>query len=247
MRPDAFLKSGLTKRTFRDQLADRLAHMIQSGLLRIGDELPSERELAVTLDVSRETIRGAIQLLAGMGMLEISQGSRTRVLRVEGYLGNTRESRVSGYDAETVYRARRVVELPIVREAARGISDKDLDRLHALVETQAQMLNDPVRFQISDTEFHGLIYRAGNNPLLVEYMRDIYSYALDYRRRAMLVPGAVSRSWKDHCEIVQALKARDEDAAVEAMDRHITRVHATTLHAMANNGTEQATPAKPDA
>lgn len=239
MQPDAFLKSGLTKWTFRDRLADRLAHMIQSGLLRVGDELPSERDLAATLDVSRETIRGAIQLLAGMGMLEISQGSRTRVLRVEGYVGSTRELRASGYDANIVHRARRVLELPIVRAAAECISQKDLDRLHALVEAQKQMVEDPVRFQISDTEFHGLIYRAGDNPLLAEYMRDIYSFALDYRRRAMIVPGAVLRSWNDHCEIVKALDARDADAAAEAMDRHICRVHSTTLLAMSNDAASQ--------
>ena len=47
------LKNGLSKLTIREQVSHRLAAMVQSGILRTGDELPSERELAATLEVSR--------------------------------------------------------------------------------------------------------------------------------------------------------------------------------------------------
>src|SRR5690349_22629436 len=73
-------KSPIAKRTVKDQISDKLAYMIHSGLLRAGDELPSERELASTLGVSRETVRAAIGVLAARHMIEVSQGSRTRVL-----------------------------------------------------------------------------------------------------------------------------------------------------------------------
>ena len=56
-------KSPIAKRTVKDQISDKLAYMIHSGLLRPGDELPSERELAATLGVSRETVRAAIGVL----------------------------------------------------------------------------------------------------------------------------------------------------------------------------------------
>jgi DNA-binding FadR family transcriptional regulator len=76
----ALLQSALSKRTIRDQITDRLAGMIVSGLLRAGDALPGERELATQLDVSRETVRGAIQALAARGLIEVAQGARSRVL-----------------------------------------------------------------------------------------------------------------------------------------------------------------------
>ena len=58
------LKAEIGRRTVRERISDKLASLIASGILQIGDELPSERELASLLDVSRETVRGAIQTLA---------------------------------------------------------------------------------------------------------------------------------------------------------------------------------------
>ncbi|MGO4872471.1 MAG: winged helix-turn-helix domain-containing protein, partial [Roseiarcus sp.] len=60
----------MSKRTVRERISDKLASLIASGILHLGDELPSERELASLLSVSRETIRGAIQTLAAKGILE---------------------------------------------------------------------------------------------------------------------------------------------------------------------------------
>jgi DNA-binding GntR family transcriptional regulator len=71
---------GIVRRRFKDQISDKLAYMIQSGLLRPGDELPSERQLAETLGVSRETVRSAIATLAQRRLIEVSHGARTRVI-----------------------------------------------------------------------------------------------------------------------------------------------------------------------
>lgn len=228
------LKAPLQKRTMREQVAERIARMIQSGLLRIGDELPGERELAQTLDVSRETVRGAVQMLATVGMVEISQGARTRVVRAEGFgfAALTEAIDVARYGPEDVYQARRLIEMWVVGEAARRIDEPMLERLRRLVDEQQGMTGDPVRFQISDAEFHQLIYRSSGNALLTDFLHDVYGYALSYRRRAMLVPGAVAVSVDDHARILAALEARDAKAAGKAMDRHLLHVHQTTLQMM---------------
>lgn len=231
----AELKADLTKRTVNQQIAQKLAGMIRSGLLRVGDELPSERELASTLDVSRETVRSAIQSLAAVGMVEVSQGARTRVARADRwphFSDGEGSADIGRYSARTVYAARRLIELAVVRDAARHIGAADLERLRRLLEAQRDMLHDPVRFAISDQEFHQLIYRAGGNELLAYFLGEIYRYALHYRRQALLVPGAVERSWRDHSEVLASLEKHDPDAAAAMMERHLTRVHRTTLTAM---------------
>lgn len=228
------IKAGLSKRTIREQVGQRIAAMVQSGLLREGDELPSERELAATLEVSRETVRGAIQMLAAIGMVEISQGSRTRVIgtidfpladRVWGRAGTRRS-------AHEVYEARRVVELPTVRLAVERIDDAGVQRLRRLVDAQREMTEDPVRFQISDAEFHDVIYRAGGNPLLADFLHEMYSFGLEFRRRVLLAKGSVSLSLQDHIRILEAFERRDAAAAVEAMENHLNRIHRTTLDVM---------------
>jgi DNA-binding FadR family transcriptional regulator len=229
------LKDPLLKRTMREQIAGRIARMIQSGLLRVGDELPSERELAQTLDVSRETVRGAVQMLAAVGMVEISQGARTRVVRADGFgmtvLTDTID--VARYGPEDVYQARRLIEIWVVAEATWRITDAVLSRLRRLVAEQEGMTGDPVRFQISDVEFHQLIYRSSGNALLTHFLHDVYAYALSYRRQALMVPGAVRTSVEDHAKILAALEARDAEAAGAAMDAHLLHVHQTTLQVMA--------------
>ncbi|MBN9011420.1 MAG: GntR family transcriptional regulator, partial [Rhizobiales bacterium] len=64
----------MKRRTFINALA--------GTALAVGDELPGERELSAILSVSRETIRGAIQTLAGRGLVDVAHGSRTRVAHV---------------------------------------------------------------------------------------------------------------------------------------------------------------------
>ncbi len=74
------LRAEIGRRTVRERISDKLASLVASGILQVGEELPSERELAALLSVSRETVRGAIQTLAAIGVLAVSQGSRTRVV-----------------------------------------------------------------------------------------------------------------------------------------------------------------------
>ena len=69
-----YLKAELARRTVRERISDKLASLVASGILDVGDELPSERELASMFAVSRETVRGAVQTLAAKGIVEISAG-----------------------------------------------------------------------------------------------------------------------------------------------------------------------------
>ncbi|GLQ56181.1 FadR/GntR family transcriptional regulator [Devosia nitrariae] len=225
------LKAGLSKRTIREQVSHRIAAMVQSGLLRPGDGLPSERELAATLEVSRETVRGAIQMLAAIGMVEISQGSRTRVIGTADFprAANTRDRDLTRDTARQVYEARLVVERPTTRLAVERITDAELQRLRRLVEAQHEMTNDPVRFQISDAEFHDVIYRAGGNAMLSDFLHEMYSIGLEFRRRVLLEDGAVAKSLDDHIQILAALERRDADATIAAVENHLNRIHCTTL------------------
>ncbi|CAH2396993.1 FadR/GntR family transcriptional regulator [Mesorhizobium escarrei] len=228
------LKAGLSRRPLREQVSQRIAAMVQSGLLREGDELPSERELATTLEVSRESVRGALQMLAAIGMVEISQGSRTRVIGTIGFPLSDHGAGKTGTrrSAHEVYEARRVVELPTVRLAVERIDDAGIQRLKRLVDAQREMTDDPVRFQISDAEFHDVIYRAGGNPLLAEFLHEMYSFGLEFRRRVLVAKGAVSLSFQDHVQILDGFERRDIAAAVEAMESHLNRIHRTTLDVM---------------
>jgi DNA-binding FadR family transcriptional regulator len=228
-------KGQITKRTVKDQISDKLAYMIHSGLLRPGDELPSERELAGTLGVSRETVRAAIGVLQARQMIEVSQGARTRVLgrgpmplhESVSVLGSLKNRSLA-----EVTEARAAVEVQVVWLAAQRIKPAQLARMQALVDDQRGMLDDPVRFQISDAEFHHTLYRACGNELLADVVFDFYGYALEFRRIALQRKGTIAHSVAEHEAIVVALRSGRPDAAVAAMQRHLDHIHRTTRAAM---------------
>jgi DNA-binding GntR family transcriptional regulator len=65
--------------------------------------------------------------------------------------------------------------------------------------------------------------------LLADFVIDLYTFMLDHRRVAVSRPGAIQKSYRDHVAILEALRARDPNAVVEAFSRHIHRIYATTV------------------
>ncbi|HTU26226.1 MAG TPA: FCD domain-containing protein [Pirellulales bacterium] len=225
------LRESVARRNMRYVVADTLAALIATGVLQVGDVLPGERDLATALQVSRETVRGGVQILATHGVIEVIHGVRTRVVSADvGPLGTgLREpKRVNTYDIESVHQARLLVERPVVAAAAERINAATLRRLADSLDVQRAAMNDPVRFLISDREFHFAIYRACGNPALADFVADLYTFMMEHRRRAVSRPGAIRNSYDDHRRIVAALGAHDPEEAVAAVTVHLDRIYTTT-------------------
>lgn len=234
----ADFRDGVVKRGIRDMVCDKLQMLIASGVLQVGDVLPGERELAAALDVSRETVRGAVQILAARGILEVSHGSRTRVVSDDVgpiTVGIGHAKAIDSYDIDTVHRARLVVERQVVADAAARIDEATLGHLEENLRAQKEAGDDPVRFLICDREFHFLVYRASGNALLADFTIDLYAYMLEHRRRAVSRPGAIAKSYRDHLAIFQALRAHDGKAVVAAFDTHLKRIYKTTRLILGEN------------
>ena len=181
----------IVKRTVGEQISDKLASHIASGSLQIGDLLPGERELAAAFSVSREFVRSAIQDLASRGLIEVSQGARTRVVSAVGAGRNpdiASPLAINRYDLASVHGARLLAERAVVAEAAERIDGDTLARLETSMAAQKHCLDDPVRFLICDREFHTAIYRCSSNPLLSDFVIGLYTYLMEHRRTAMSQP-----------------------------------------------------------
>src|SRR5580698_9312998 len=231
------LRAEIGRRTVRERISDKLASLIASGILQIGEELPSERDLAALMAVSRETVRGAIQTLAASGVVAVSHGARTRVVsrKIDTLkIGVTSPSAINAYDLDSVHKARLLIERAVAAEAAVYIDESTLARLKQSLAIQKQTMHDPVHFLICDREFHLTIYRSCGNPLLADFVADLYTFMLDHRRIAVSQPGAIEKSYLDHVAIFKALSAHDPQAATDAIGRHIDRIYATTVEILAD-------------
>lgn len=235
----ATLLGDVSRRSVRDVIAEKLAALVASGVLTVGDALPGERELAAALAVSRETIRGAIAILAAHGVLRVAQGARTTVAKTD-LSGLTFSTATPGfakrYDLESVHEARLLVEQRVAADAARNISARIVAQLEKSLRAQEDCHEDPVRFLLCDREFHGLIYRASDNPLLADMAMDLYNYLLEHRRRIVARPGSIATSIADHRAILDALRAGDSVSAVAAFARHEKRIYETTRQFLVAEG-----------
>jgi DNA-binding FadR family transcriptional regulator len=232
------LRDPVVRRTARDLVAEKIADLIASGIVQVGDFLPSERDLAGAFQVSRETVRGGMQILATHGIIEISQGARTRVVTTDlgpVVLGVIETRRVNTYDIEAVHAARLLVEREVVARAAKLIDSETLEFLRRSLQSQQTALNDPVRFLISDREFHLAIYRDCGNPALADFVSDLYTYMMETRRRAISQENAIRKSVGDHQAILSGLERHDELAVVAAFNIHLDRIYHTTRRIIEDN------------
>jgi DNA-binding FadR family transcriptional regulator len=237
------LRGDFARRSVKDIVGEKLALLIASGVLQVGDPLPAERELAAAFGVSRETVRGAVQGLAARGIVDVSHGSRTRVMSNDvGTLriGITRAREINSFDIEDVHAARMLVEREVVGDAAECIDRETIARLEKSLAEQADAIDDPVRFLICDREFHSAIYHASRNSLLADFVMDLYTYVMEHRRRAMAQSGAIAQSYKEHLAIVESLRAHDRKAVVAAFERHLIRIYTTTKSILEETSEMQA-------
>ncbi|MDP2574367.1 FCD domain-containing protein [Vibrio penaeicida] len=223
--------SDVSRLTLKSQIADKLSALIASKMIEEGEALPSERELAKSYDVSRETIRGALGILSERGLITVSRGRKSIVTKgsTEIIQSSNIVEDIQNYDAFTVVETRKVIESAILRSAAINIKDEDIEKLSSLIEYQETVLDDHIAFQVSDKEFHTVIYQACRNTLLSKIAIDVYSYALEHRTAALAEEKSTVRSLREHHQILRSLKSHDPDAAERSILGHVDSIFKSTL------------------
>lgn len=227
------LLGDVTRQSVREVIAGKLAGLISSGILALGDCLPSERDLALSLSVSRETVRGAIAILAEQGILRVTQGARTIVAGTDltGISAAVPMPRLEGpYGLDSAHEARLLVERRIAADAARGATPEVILAMQQSLAAQGACGDDAVRFLIADREFHGLLYRAAGNDVLADIAMSLHNHLLDHRRRIIARPGAIAISIRDHHAILSGIERRDVETTINAVSTHTTRIYDTTRH-----------------
>lgn len=228
----------IERTSIAEQVAKHLLDLIRTGNLEPGQQLPPERDLAASLQVSRPSVREALRGLQILGVIKMRQGGGVFVSNLDAtdllqplqvFLT------LSGENFEALHEARLEVEASIGRLLTHRISHTMIERLSAIVVAQRKLTDDPVAFRISDMEFHHTMRTALANPFLERISASLYVLGTEYRRVRWETPGMLEQSVSDHEEIVQALVARDTGRVVRAMERHMHSVHNSTRQVMGGN------------
>jgi GntR family transcriptional repressor for pyruvate dehydrogenase complex len=216
-------------------LVARILGLVTAGNLEAGDQLPSERKLAETFNVSRPTLREAIRALAVLGVLEIRHGggvfvsplSAADLLQPLTFFLTLRSTEV-----EKLYEARQLIEGDVCARAAARANDADVTELELLIEEQKAVMHSPERYRDVDTAFHRRLAELSDNEFLARAAQSLNILGLEFRKLASETPRVIARSIIDHRAIVKAIKARDAEAARAAMVAHMVHVLGSTRASM---------------
>lgn len=206
------------RRKASQQAADAICGMLRSGDYRVGDRLPSETELGVTLAVSRSTVREAVRELISLGVLEIHHGRGTfvRSLRPDLLLrGDSLLDRPNDRIREELLEVRGIVEPEAAALAAKRATDEDIERLRSDVERLAEAIGQGITVP-EDLGFHLDLVRATHNSALWRVSGAIISF---YQWDGQL---PTEQDVIDHQRIYEAIRDHQPDSARQAMIDHLS-------------------------
>ncbi len=209
-----------------DRIADKLTEAIVAGQFRVGDNLPSEREVGAQFGVSRTVVREAIRSLVTKGLLDVQSGRGARVARLDSApLTEAMSLLVRGtpdIDFAKLHEIRTMLETHTVEAAARRATDDDIRELEAVYERMAGA--DGEAAAELDVEFHRAIARATHNELHLVLLDSIGENLLEVRRATLAIPHDAARRIDEHRRIVEAIGAHDPARARAAMEEHLRNV-----------------------
>jgi len=231
---DPIRKSGVA-----EEISAHLLTMIKEKQLLPGEKLPSERELAAMLQVSRPSLREALRALAIMNIIEIRQGDGTYVTSLEPELLVEHLDFVVSLDDATIlqlFEARKIVEVGAAALAAKYISEGQMAALEDCLAKSIESNHDPKEFLAIDLELHEHILEAADNPFIKRFLASLSRISLASRSRTVEIPGVREITSRDHGFIVTAIKAHDPDAAAEAMLAHLNHVEERLIELIDEGG-----------
>jgi GntR family transcriptional repressor for pyruvate dehydrogenase complex len=211
-----------------EQLVRRLLDHIEEAGLVPGQQLPSERELAARLGVSRTSVRQALVALEVQGVVGRRHGGGTFLVSPDRHdtLAALRKRRQRLPD---VLEAREALEVKIAELAALRRTDADLAAIASALDCMSEDIAEGGHGLTGDAQFHSAVAAAAHNPLLGEIMTQLADLITETRIESLTQPGRPQRSLASHRRIADAITAGDGRKAASAMRAHVRLVGRVML------------------
>jgi GntR family transcriptional repressor for pyruvate dehydrogenase complex len=224
LRPSTDSLRAPDRRRLYEQLAARLLDFVEVTGLAVGDRLPSERELAQALQVSRASVRQATVALEVRGILEVRHGDGIYLRSMPNDAGHLMELMTQRHRLPEILEAREALETQLAALAAVRRTDEEISAMVAALDVMAADIQGGGLGEEGDRLFHQAVTNAARSPLLAEFMAAIAAPIAETRRSSLGEPGRPPRSRDAHRRILDAIQRGDVSAARQAMRRHVKMV-----------------------
>ena len=214
--------SPVTSNKLYIQIFNQIRDAILAGTFKVGDKLPSEKELCQMFNVSRVPVREALCALELNGLVESNQGQGVYVKEVNSVTNDW----INEIDPQDIIQARKLMEPEVARCAALNISSVEKERMRAIMERFREEAEANVYSEVTDRDFHMSIARAsGNHVYLV--MCDMVWKAMEQRMWSLILSRTVTaeenrkRHYEEHMQIAEAILSGEAELAYSTMKAHM--------------------------
>lgn len=217
------------------KVVKQVQDIIRDGLLRPGDMLPPERELAERLQVSRGSLREAILALESMGLVEPRHGEGT-IIRDLSAAPLVNQLSVMLVQKRALVgellEFRLMVEPTLAARAAANATEEEIAHLEEILSRQKAKVDGGELAIDEDSKFHYAIAQAARNSVVLKVLDVFMDYLRESRELSLQVEGRPQRSLNSHRRILNAIARKNPAAAEKAMRRHITAIEGLVLKKM---------------
>lgn len=207
------------------KLVDQLLEQIMHGQLRKGERLPTERQMSSDMNASRTSVREALKALEAMGITYSIQGSGTYITdQPETAINKALCALFALGDGtlDNILQLRTMLETEACKDIIRYADDREIDRIVALAKYD--YTSSAAEQAEKDERFHCAIVDMSHNIMVTYLYTTLSSLMSIYRRRVLEATSRINENdlTRDgHAAICRALRARDIEAAADAVKKHL--------------------------
>ena len=211
-----------------EQIVRQIEESIVKGVLKAGDQLPAERELAQRFGVSRTAVREAVKALREKGLVEAYSGRGTFI--TDGTTQAVRQSldlmvKIGQPEGSThLAEVRAILEPEIAALAALRVQDTELATMREAVAVMDRAGQNPEAYIEADLDFHLALAEGAANPFILSLLDSIVGLLREQRLRIFRVTGGPERGQVHHKRILDAVQHHDPEKARETMRAHLDQV-----------------------
>jgi GntR family transcriptional repressor for pyruvate dehydrogenase complex len=215
-----------------EYVLEQIKKMINSGTLKPGDKLLSERELSLKLGVGRSGVKEAFRILEILGLIEVKLGDGSymkhndfsyffeSIANTIGFLGNlTPETMLSFLEFRSVW------EIKCASLAAKNATGEDIKMMQIEINRMEKAREKEIEFKAADINFHHLMCIASKDKaiiLVVQSVRNIlFSYFDNVYPYICSHPEIIHNSIIVHRNILEAIKMHNDTDAEKHMKEHL--------------------------
>jgi GntR family transcriptional repressor for pyruvate dehydrogenase complex len=214
-----------------DQVFEQIRELIYKGDFKPGQQIPPERDLAISMAVSRTSVRNAINKLVTMGLLEHRQGQGTFVSSPETRQGNPLAAVMATDEAtlDDLLEVRLGLECNAAMLAAQRATETDIRAIRKSLEEMIEDLRETDKIgTAADAAFHMAVTFATKNPVFIYLMRNFYDFLFLGIKKNLthmyMDRAALEDVIAHHRAVFDAIERRNPQAAYDAMHTHIRYV-----------------------